>query len=173
MLPGDLIGWFFMLFVAAPVAAVLVAFRGPPGLRPPARWLLFSACLGNAAATVACLKAAAAKPSSGIGNGVFYLVALPVAFLTVVWWGMWRAARRSAYLETLPPDLRRSEEVQDLESGLEQARKDLARAERRAQGWVISGDERGRLRDEIAGLRSLIANLEQERLKRMPLQSRS
>src|SRR5947208_9434642 len=76
MLPSDLLEWFFILFVLAPAAAAILAFKGPPPVRPIARWVLLSAWLAHAAATLACLRYAVAKPSSGIGNGVFFLVAI-------------------------------------------------------------------------------------------------
>src|SRR5438552_2120275 len=96
MLPSDLLEWFFILFVLAPAAAAILAFKGPPPVRPIARWVLLSAWLAHAAATLACLRYAVAKPSSGIGNGVFFLVAIPVAFFAVICFGIWRAARRRA-----------------------------------------------------------------------------
>jgi len=167
MLPTDLIKWFCTLFVVWPIVAAVAAFRGPPALQASARWLLLAAWLANAAAAVACLKQSVATPSSGIGNGVFLLVAIPFALLAVLWWGVWRAACRHAYLQTLPPDLRRVEELEDIERSLESARKSVARAEGRVKSWLISGEERDRLRSEIDGLQSLIANLEQERAKRI------
>ena len=103
MLPSDLLKAFFTLFVLAPAAAAFLAFKGPPAVRQIARWLLLSAWLAHAAATFACLKFAFAKPSSGIGNGVFLLVALPVAFFAILWFGIWRAARRHDYVQALPP----------------------------------------------------------------------
>lgn len=168
MTPVDLLKWFFLLFMAGPVVAALLAFRGPPGLRGPARWFLFGACLANAAATIACVSLATRTSSSGIGNGVFYLMAIPPAFLTVLWWGVWRGIARFEYLETLAPDLRRAEELEDIERSLEQARSSLAQAERKVEGWLVSGEERDRLRFEIGTLRSLIANLEQQRKARIP-----
>src|SRR2546430_5369943 len=102
MLPSDLLQAFFTLFVLAPAAAAYLAFKGPPLVRQISRWLLLSASLAHAAATFSCLKYAFAKPSSGIGNGVFFLVAIPVAFFAILWFGIWRAARRHEYVRSLP-----------------------------------------------------------------------
>jgi hypothetical protein len=167
MLPSDLLTAFFTLFVLAPVAAAYLASKGPPAVRQISRWFLLSAWLAHAAATFACLKYAFAKPSSGIGNGVFFLVALPAAFFAILWFGIWRAARRQEYVQSLPPGLRRIEELADIERGLEAASKSLARSERRLDSWFMSSEERARLRDEVDGLRHTIRTLEQERAKRV------
>jgi hypothetical protein len=167
MLPSDLLQAAFILFVAAPVVAAILAFKGPPVLRQIARIVLLCAGLAQAAATIACLRYAFGKPSSGIGNGVLLFVAIPAALLAVVWLGLWRAARRHEYVQSLPPDLRRIEELADIERGLEAANKDLASMERRVESWGISGDERSRLRLNIATLKGAIATLQQERVKRM------
>ena len=166
MLPSDLLNAFFTVFVLAPAAAAFLAFKGPPAVRQIARWLLLSAWLAHAAATFTCLKLAFAKPSSGIGNGVFLLVALPVAFFAILWFGIWRAARRHDYVQALPPGLRRVEELADIERGLEAANKSLAQSERRLDGWFISSEESARLRTDVDQLRYTIRTLEQERAKR-------
>ena len=167
MLPADLLKAFFILFVLAPAAAAFLAFKGPPAVRQIARWVLLSAWLAHAAATFACLKYSFAKPSSGIGNGVFLLVALPVAFFAILWFGIWRAARRHEYVQSLPPGLRRVEELADIERGLEAAAKNLAQSERRLDSWFISSDERARLRTDVDLLRDTIRTLEQEGAKRI------
>jgi hypothetical protein len=97
MRPDDLIGWFFLLFVAAPIPAVILAFKGPPAIRPLARALRLFASLANMAVVVACGWYAFARPSSGIGNQVLLLFAIPIAFVALVWFAFWRAARRYAY----------------------------------------------------------------------------
>jgi len=167
MLPSDLLQAAFILFVAAPVVAAILAFKGPPVLRQIARIVLLCAWLAQAAATIACLRYAFGQPSSGIGNGVLLFVAIPTALFAVVWFGLWRAARRHEYVQSLPPDLRRVEELADIERGLEAANKDLASMERRVESWGISSDERNRLRLNIATMKGAIATLEQERAKRM------
>jgi hypothetical protein len=167
MLPSDLLQAAFILFVAAPVVAAILAFKGPPLVRQIARIVLLCAWLAQAAATIACLRYAFAKPSSGIGNGVLIFVAIPTALFAVLWFGIWRAARRHEYVQALPPDLRRIEELADIERGLEAANKNLASMERRVDSWGISGDERNRLRLDIATLKGAIATLEQQRAKRM------
>jgi pimeloyl-ACP methyl ester carboxylesterase len=167
MLPSDLLQAAFILFVAAPVVAAILAFKGPPVLRQIARIVLLGAWLAQAAATIACLRYAFGQPSSGIGNEVLLFVAIPTALFAVVWFGFWRAARRHEYVQSLPSDLRRVEELADIERGLEAANKDLASMERRVESWGISSDERNRLRLNIATMKGAIATLEQERAKRM------
>ena len=102
-----------------------------------------------------------------IGNGVFLLVAIFTALFAVVWFGIWRGARRHEYVQSLPPDLRRVEELADIERALEAANESLASMARRVKSWWISSDERSRLRLDIATLEGAIASLEQERAKRM------
>jgi len=167
MLPSDLLQAFFTLFVLAPAAAAYLAFKGPPLVRQISRWLLLSASLAHAAATFSCLKYAFAKPSSGIGNGVFFLVAIPVAFFAILWFGIWRAARRHEYVRSLPPGPRRVEELADIERGLEAAAKSLAQSERRLDSWFVSSEEHARLRTDVDMLRYTIRTLEQERAKRI------
>jgi hypothetical protein len=169
MQPTDLLKAFFTLFVVAPAVAAVPAFKGPPLVRQVSRWVLLAAWLAHAAATIACLSYAFAQPSSGIGNGVFLLVAIPVAFFTLVWFGIWRAARRHEYVQSLPPDLRRVEELADIERSLEGATRNLAQAERRVDSWLISSEERVHLRDEIAMLKGVIARLEQQRAEKNAL----
>ena len=70
-------------------------------------------------------------------------------------------------MQSLPPDLRRVEELADIERALEAANESLASMARRVKSWWISSDERSRLRLDIATLEGAIATLEQERGKRM------
>jgi hypothetical protein len=167
MLPSDLLKAFFALFVLAPAAAAVVVFKGPPVVRQVARYVLLVASLAHSGAVVAFLKYAFAKPSSGIGNGVFLLLAIPVGLFAIFWFAFWRAARRYEYEQSLSPDLRRAEELEDIEGALEAARRNLESAERRVGSWLIGSEERQRLRDQIELLKSAIANLEQERAKRL------
>jgi hypothetical protein len=167
MRPTDLLEAFLFLFVLAPAAAAILAFKGPPPVRQIARWVLLCAWLAHAAATLACLRYAFAEPSSGIGNGVFLLVAIPVALFAVLCFGFWRAARRHEYVQSLPPGPRRVEELADIERSLEAATKSLKRHERRVDSWFIGSEERARLRVDIDMLRSTVATLEQERAKRV------
>ena len=167
MLPSDLLQAAFILFVAAPVVAAILAFKGPPLIRRIARIVLLCAWLAQTAATIACVWYAFGKPSSGIGNGVLLFVAIFTALFAVVWFGIWRGARRHEYVQSLPPDLRRVEELADIERALEAANESLASMARRVKSWWISSDERSRLRLDIATLEGAIASLEQERAKRM------
>jgi hypothetical protein len=163
MTPSDLLGWAVLLFVFLPVVAAFVAFRGPPALRPLCVYVLLAAWLAHTAALVGCLSSAFHKPSTGIGNQVFLLIALPIALFGLIWFGVWRAARRHAYVQSLPPDLRTVEEREDMDRAIEALRKTLEAAERRAKGWLLSSDERARLQDEITYLRNTLARAEQKR----------
>ena len=108
--PSEVLSHAFFLFVVVPVPAAVVAFKGPPAFRQIARIILFCAWLALTAATLACLWYAFGKPSSGIGNQVLLLVAIPVAIFAFIWFGLWRAARRHEYVQSLPPAERRVEE---------------------------------------------------------------
>jgi hypothetical protein len=166
MNPSDLIGWYFMLFVSAPVVAAIVAFKGGPSIRWIAQTVLLVSAVANAVATAALLWHAFARPSSGIGNGVLLFAALPVAFLTALWFGLWKAARRHAWVQSLPQGQREYAELEDIERALEAARESLARAQTRLKKWLIGSDERDGLQDEISLLESSIRHLEIERAKR-------
>lgn len=167
MTPADLIKWYFLAFVSTPVLAAILAFKGDPSIRFIARAVLLVSAVANAAATAACVRHAFATPSSGIGNQIFLLVALPVAFLAVLWFGLWKAARRHAYVQSLPPGQREYAELEDIERALEAARNTLAWTERRLEKWLISSEERERLRNQAGIIRESIANLELERAKRL------
>src|SRR6266436_9931864 len=117
MEPSQVLSHAFLLFVVLPVPAAVVAFKGPPAFRQIARIILFCAWLALTAATLACLWYAFGKPSSGIGNQVLVLVAIPVAIFAFLWFGLWRAARRHEYVQSLPPAERRVEELADIERG--------------------------------------------------------
>ncbi len=167
MQPADLFRTAFYLFVLAPAVATVLAFKGPRSVWPIARGVLLLGWLGYAAGTVACLWYAFAKPQSGIGNGVFLLVAIPIALFALIGFGVWRAARRHGYVQSLPPAERRVEELVDIERGLEVSRESLARHERKLDSFWISSEERDRLRDAIDLLKRSIAKLEEERAKRL------
>jgi len=164
--PGQVLSNAFFLFFVLPVPAAVVAFKGPPAFRQIARIILFCAWLALTAATLACLWYAFGKPSSGIGNGVLVLVAIPIAFFAFLWFGLWRAARRHEYVQSLPPAERRIEELVDIERGLEGAKKNLESCQRKLDRWLISSDERQRLEFEIDMLEMSIRKLEEERAKR-------
>ncbi len=90
MLPSDLIKIAFYLFGIAPILAAVLAFKGPPVVRTIARFVLLVAWLGYGVATVSCLWLAFGKrPSSGIGNQVFLLFAIPLTVVGVVWFALW------------------------------------------------------------------------------------
>jgi hypothetical protein len=164
--PSQVLSNAFFLFVVLPVPAAVLAFKGPPAFRQIARIILFCAWLALTAATLACLWYAFGKPSSGIGNGVLVLVAIPIAVFAFIWFGLWRAARRHEYVQSLPPAERRVEELADIESGLEGAKKNLESCESRLDRWGISSEDRRRLQFEIGVLKMTIAKLEEERAKR-------
>ena len=166
MQPSDLLSVFVLLFLGAPFAAAILAFTGSEAVRRISRTILFWAWLANGAAVIACLWYGSVKPSSGIGNQVLWLVAIPIALFAIIWFGLWRAARRHEYVRSLPPAERKVEEVFDIDRGLEAARKNLAQSQRRLDSWTISGEERDRLEENVGLLKLTIANLERERAKR-------
>ena len=168
MLPADLIKVAVYLFVVAPIVAAVLAFKGSPPIRTIARFVLLVAWLGYGAGTVACLWLALGnRRSSGIGNGVFLLFTLPLAAVGYLWLALWRAARRYAYEQSLPPDLRKIEELDDIERGIESATRQLAAAERKVERWTISSEERARLRFEISTLKWTLERLQQARVARL------
>jgi hypothetical protein len=166
MSPSDLLSNAFLLFIVVPVPAAVLAFKGPPALRQIARIVLLCAWLALTAATLACLWYAFGKPSSGIGNQVLVLVAIPIAVFACIWFAFWRGARRHAYVQSLPPEERRVEELVDIERGLEGAKRNLASCQRRLDAWGTSREERQRLEFEIDMLEMSIRKLEEERAKR-------
>jgi len=166
MSPSDLLSNAFLWFIVVPVPAAVLAFKGPPALRQIARIVLLCAWLALTAATLACLWYAFGKPSSGIGNQVLVLVAIPIAVFACIWFAFWRGARRHAYVQSLPPEERRVEELVDIERGLEGAKKNLESCQRKLDRWLISSDERQRLEFEIDMLEMSIRKLEEERAKR-------
>ena len=167
MEPVAIIKALFWLIVVVPMIAAVLAFAAEATMRRIAQAILAFAWLASAVAVIVCLWLAFGRPpSSGIGNGVFVFVALAPAIPGFIWWTVWRIARRREYLQSLPPDLRRSEELADIESGIEQMRKDLAGKKRRADSWLINGEERARLRFEISLLETSLARLEEEAARR-------
>jgi len=96
-----------------------------------------------------------------------WLVAVPFAVLTIVWFAFWRGARRHAYVQSLPPAERRYEELADIERGLEAATQTLARTERRLKGWTLGSEEREQLQLERKMLQMSMRKLEEERAKRL------
>ena len=167
MLPSHLITAAVYLFGIAPIVAAILAFKGAPPVRTGARFVLLVAWLAYAAATVTCLWLALGnRPSSGIGNGVFLLFTVPLTAVGIVWFGLWRAARRYAYEQSLPPDLRRIEELDDIERGIEGATRQLAAAERKVERWTITSEERARLRFEIELLKTTLQRLHEARATR-------
>src|SRR3981189_489580 len=95
--PGQVLSNAFFLFFVLPVPAAVVAFKGPPAFRQIARIILFCAWLALTAATLACVWYAFGKPSSGIGNQVLLLPAIPVAIFSFIWFGVWRDGGRRAH----------------------------------------------------------------------------
>jgi hypothetical protein len=167
MAPAELLKTSISLLVIAPIPAAILAFKGPPGIRRIARYVLLLSWLAYGAAVLVCLWLAfGRRPSSGIGNQVLVLVAIPLAAVGAVWLTLWRAARRHDYVQSLPTAERAVEELADIERGIEGATKNLAAAERRVSRWGISSEERERLRFEISTMKSVIAQLESERAKR-------
>ena len=167
MLPTHILQAAFYLLVVAPAAAAIPAFKAPPLVRQIARLVLAAASLGYAAATLFCLWVAFVKPApGGGGNQVLALVALPLAVVGFICFGVWRAARRHGYVQSLPPAERNFEELADIERGIEAVGRNLAVAERTVDRFFISSEDRERLRSEIETLQYTLRRLEEERAKR-------
>src|ERR1700682_66073 len=165
MTPSDLLQFGFFVFVVAPVVAAILSFKASPPIRQAARYVLLVNWLAYGAATLACLYLAFFKQSSGIGNGVFLIIAIPVALIGVIAFGVWKAAIRHGYVQSLPPDLRRVEELVDIERALEAMRASLASAEKKHAGFWTSASERRQLEVEISAMKSSIRSLEEARAK--------
>jgi preprotein translocase subunit SecY len=84
----------FLLVVVAPFLSLFLAFSSSQGTRQFARFILFWAWLGYGAGTLWCLWQAFAGKSSGIGNGVFLIIAIPVGVVAMILFSVWTAAHR-------------------------------------------------------------------------------
>ena len=91
--PADLIVFSLGIAIAVPLVATVLAFGGDAGLRKIGRWVLGAAWLACAAG-VAGFIWLSTRPSSGIGSGVFLLVAFVPALLGFIWFIVWKIARR-------------------------------------------------------------------------------
>lgn len=80
------------LLVAGPIIAAVLAFKAPPPIDTFARYYLLLTWLAYGSATAWCLWACFVKPSSGIGNGVFLLIAIPLSVITGILFSVWRSA---------------------------------------------------------------------------------
>jgi hypothetical protein len=158
---------FFVLF-GLPVTAMFLAFKGSPGIRRASRYVVALTWLAYGAATAWCLWVVFFKPSTGVGvgNGIFLIIALPVGLFAGINFTVWRAALRHEYVQSLPPDLRRQEELIDIENGLESARATLASAQSKLGGWGLSAEKRRQLEAQAAAARFTIRSLEEARAKR-------
>jgi hypothetical protein len=88
----------FYVLVVGPIIATVLAFKAPPPADTFARYYLLLTWLVYGAATAWCLWTGFFKPSSGIGNGVFLIIAIPLSVITGIAFSVWRAAhRRHAY----------------------------------------------------------------------------
>jgi len=161
MLPTDLLKAGFTFFVMRPSPRRFSPSR--TASRPAdLAIVLFSAWLAHAAATFALLRYAFANPRPASAIRILVVVAVPTAVFAFVWFGLWRAARRHDYVQSLPTPERRVEELADIDRGLEAARKSLRDSN---AGWNAGNqpEERARVRFDIGTLRVTIDRLEQER----------
>ena len=165
MEPAHFIVAALALIVVAPLVAAVLAFVSDPSVRRIARYVLAAAWLACGAAVIACIWLSTGE-SAGIGNDVFLLVAVVPALLGFISFTVWRAARRHDYVQSLPPEQRRVEELADIEEGIELTRRELRDKERRAASFFTSSKERARLRREIPMLKLTLAALEDQRAKR-------
>ena len=165
MQPGQLIVFALGIVVVAPLAGAVLAFTPDASLRKIGRFILAAAWLFSAAGVGACIWLSMGE-SSGIGNDVFLLIAIVPALIGFICFAVWRAARRHDYVQSLPPERRRVEELSDIEEGIELTRRELRDKEKRAASFFTSSKERERLRNEIPILKLTLARLEAERAKR-------
>ncbi|WP_375768333.1 hypothetical protein NR798_42740 [Archangium gephyra] len=166
MAASDIFQLAFLLLVVAPIAAMFLSFKGSPGVRRLSRFILLAAWLVYGIATLACLWAGFFKPSTGIGHGIFLIIAIPVGIVAGIGFSVWRAAHRHEYVLSLPPDMRRHEELIDIDRGLEAARASLASAQSKLGKWGQSASDRRRLEAEISAARFTIQSLEKARAER-------
>ena len=165
--PASLIVVGLWIVVGAPLIAAPLAFTPNATLRMIGRRVLAVSWLACAAAVIGCIWLSGRK-SAGIGNHVFLLVAFAPGILGFIWFVVWRIARRTEYLRSLPPAQRQVEELADIDQGIEQLRRELHTKESRVKSLWISSRERAKLRAEIPLLRMTLARLEAERARRSP-----
>ena len=154
------------LMTIVPLIGAVLAFMPDASVRRAGRWILVPAWLFCLAALIACIRLALQKPSTGIGNHIFFLIAIVPGFLGVAWFAVWRVARRVDYVKSLPPERRRVEELVDIDKAIEVTARDLRRSEQRVNSFFISSKERKRLRAEIPLLRMTLEQLKSKRAKR-------
>jgi hypothetical protein len=165
MQPADVIVIFLGITVAVPLVAAVLSFMPNARVRKVARSVLAAAWVACGAAVIACVWMSGRK-SAGIGNHIFLLVAAGPAILGFIWFVVWRAARRHDHLQSLSPEVRRLEEVSDIQEGLELLRRELREKRRRRDSWLTSSSERARLHAEISLLEITLGRLEAEHAKR-------
>ncbi|AKJ00360.1 hypothetical protein ATI61_104234 [Archangium gephyra] len=164
--PSALLQLGFYALIVGPIIAGVLAFKASLPTGTYARLYLVFTWLLYGAATAWCLWACFFKPSSGIGNGVFLLIALPLGLVTGIVFSVWRAANRHDSVRSLPPDQRRGEELADIERGLELARESLRSAESRLNSFWVPGKKRAELETQAAAARFTIRQLEEQKAKR-------
>ena len=165
MEPANLIVVALGIVVGGPLIAAALAFTPHATLRKIGRWGLALSWLACAAAVIACIWLSG-RESAGIGNHVFLLVAFAPGILGLIWFVVWRIARRTEYLRSLPPAQRQVEELADIDEGIALLRRELRAKESRVKSLWISSKERAQLHAEIPLLRMTLARLEAERAKR-------
>ena len=157
----------FYVLLVGPVIAGVLAFQAPPPVRTFARYYLLLAWLAYGAATGWCLWTSFQPlTGAGIGNGVFLIIAIPLGVVTLILLGVWRAALRHAYVQSLPPDQRRVEELVDIERGLEAARESLRSAESNLNSFWVSGKRRKQYELQASAARFTIHQLEKQKAER-------
>ena len=160
--PGYVLVAILGVVIAAPAVAAVLSFLPNASLRRTGRWLLVFGWVTCAAAVIGCIWLAT-RESSGIGNHVFFLVAIVPAVLGAIWFMVWSIARRLEFLRSLPPAQRMVEERKDIEKSIELVSRDLRRQERRARSWFLPAKEKKRLEAEVMMLRMTLARLEEKR----------
>jgi hypothetical protein len=89
----------FLLLVAGPVVAGILAAKAPPPTATLARLYLLLAWLAYGAATGWCLWTCFFVRSTvaSIGNGVFFIIAIPLAVVTGIIFSVWLATNRESF----------------------------------------------------------------------------
>ena len=88
----------FLLLVVGPVVAGMLAAKASPPVSTFARHYLLLTWLAYGAATGWCLWTCFFVRSTGIGNGVFLIIAIPLGVITGVLFSVWRATDRDVFV---------------------------------------------------------------------------
>jgi hypothetical protein len=156
--PADFIVAGLYILIGVPVASFVLVLRPSPRAHQLAAWgfglaLLF--CIGCALFFV--------RLGDDLGSSGGLGVALLFSFPGWLFFMLWRYSLRRVYLDSLPPDRRRYEELSDAQDAIEKLSQDVQKHERRLKSWFLSARERRELQAHILMLRAALARLEEKR----------